>query len=227
MPTRYLKPGIRDSETIDELSAEAEVLFYRLLVTVDDFGRFDGRASMVKAACFPIKDSVNATKCKKWLEELAAARLIDLYEVDGKPYLQARKWDNTPRAKESKFPPVPAKSGGTYTYVCKPRAYGCKPRTHLPVTVTETETVVAVATARGARLPIGWSPSDALMKWAMEERPGIDPLKTLEKFRDYWTAQPGHRGVKLDWDATWRNWVRNDTSRGNGLPANGQRFVPV
>ena len=52
MPTRYLKPGIRDSELIDGLSAEAEVLFYRLLVTVDDFGRANARPSMVKAACF-------------------------------------------------------------------------------------------------------------------------------------------------------------------------------
>lgn len=30
----------------------------------------------------------------------------------------------------------------------------------------------------------------------------------LEKFRDYWAAQPGQKGVKTDWPATWRNWVR-------------------
>jgi len=30
----------------------------------------------------------------------------------------------------------------------------------------------------------------------------------FEKFRDYWIAQPGQKGVKADWDATWRNWVR-------------------
>lgn len=28
------------------------------------------------------------------------------------------------------------------------------------------------------------------------------------KFRDYWVAQPGQKGVKLDWPATWRNWCR-------------------
>ena len=27
-------------------------------------------------------------------------------------------------------------------------------------------------------------------------------------FGDYWRAQPGQKGVKLDWDATWRNWMR-------------------
>lgn len=30
----------------------------------------------------------------------------------------------------------------------------------------------------------------------------------LDKFRDYWAAQPGQKGVKTDWPATWRNWVR-------------------
>jgi hypothetical protein len=28
------------------------------------------------------------------------------------------------------------------------------------------------------------------------------------EFLDYWIAQPGQRGVKTDWPATWRNWVR-------------------
>ena len=29
------------------------------------------------------------------------------------------------------------------------------------------------------------------------------------KFRDYWLAKAGKDGAKLDWSATWRNWVRN------------------
>lgn len=29
-------------------------------------------------------------------------------------------------------------------------------------------------------------------------------------FFDYWIAQPGAKGRKLDWSATWRNWVRNE-----------------
>jgi hypothetical protein len=31
----------------------------------------------------------------------------------------------------------------------------------------------------------------------------------LDRFRDYWIAKPGKDGVKLDWQATWRNWCRN------------------
>jgi hypothetical protein len=34
--------------------------------------------------------------------------------------------------------------------------------------------------------------------------------ETAERFRDYWIAQPGVKGRKADWSATWRNWVRNE-----------------
>jgi hypothetical protein len=139
LPTRYLKPGIRDSETIDALSPRAETFFYRLLVTVDDFGRADARPSMLKAACFPIKASVSAKDCAEMLEELARAGLVDKYMHDGKPYLQMRKWDNQPRAKESKFPPLDAACIQVY-------ADARTPRTLLPETETETGTGTGTGT---------------------------------------------------------------------------------
>ncbi len=45
------------------------------------------------------------------------------------------------------------------------------------------------------------------------ERRDLDPAKTFDAFRDYWQAQPGRKGVKADWFATWRNWVRNERLR--------------
>ena len=133
MPTRYLKPGVRDSEAIDNLSPQAENIFYRLLVTVDDFGRFDARPAMIKAQCFPIKESVSINKCKELLEELSRANLILLYEAEGKPYLQMCKWDNIPRAKESKYPAHEGTCIQMYTDV--------------PLTETETKTETKTKTA--------------------------------------------------------------------------------
>jgi uncharacterized protein YdaU (DUF1376 family) len=56
--------------------------------------------------------------------------------------------------------------------------------------------------ARGTRLPTDWVPEVEQGQWT--------PLQARElpKFRDYWTAQPGQKGVKADWQATWRNWIR-------------------
>lgn len=109
MPTRYLKPGIRDSARLEalSLSPDAELLFYRLLVSVDDFGRIDARPLVIKANCFPIRLRATADKCMQWLKDLESVGLILLYEIDNKPFLQMAKWDNKPRAAESKYPPIP------------------------------------------------------------------------------------------------------------------------
>jgi hypothetical protein len=37
----------------------------------------------------------------------------------------------------------------------------------------------------------------------------------LEKFRDYWCAK-ARDAAKLDWQATWRNWLRKAAESGHG-----------
>jgi len=76
---------------------------------------------------------------------------------------------------------------------------------------------------RGIRLPEGWHPDDELKGWAL--RDGADaPMIEREtaKFIDYWLAKPGAGGVKLDWGATWRNWIRKalDDHGGRGRGGN-------
>ena len=61
---------------------------------------------------------------------------------------------------------------------------------------------------RGSRLPADWKPDAELAEWSKSERPDLNLRKVLEEFRDYWTSVAGSKGVKLKWDATWRNWVR-------------------
>jgi uncharacterized protein YdaU (DUF1376 family) len=62
--------------------------------------------------------------------------------------------------------------------------------------------------SRGSRLPPDWQPSELLKAWAAKERTDLNLAQTVEKFKDHWTAAPGSKGVKLDWEATFRNWVR-------------------
>jgi hypothetical protein len=63
---------------------------------------------------------------------------------------------------------------------------------------------------RGSRLPPDWAPTAPLFAWASKERPDLDLTNTVAKFRDFWKAKPGRAGTKLDWDATFRNWVRDE-----------------
>jgi hypothetical protein len=60
----------------------------------------------------------------------------------------------------------------------------------------------------GSRLPEEWFPSKELQAWAKSELPGIDLERVVADFVDYWTAIPGPRGKKLDWDKGFKNRVR-------------------
>jgi hypothetical protein len=51
--------------------------------------------------------------------------------------------------------------------------------------------------------PLEWE------QFCKETRPELHPTRTFDQFKDYWIAQAGQKGVKLDWFATWRNWVRS------------------
>ena len=93
------------------------------------------------------------------------------------------------------------------------RSTGVQPtNNHKPITNNQ-ETIIKEKTAtRGSRLPNNWVPNKELAEWSKAERPDLDLRKVLEEFRDYWTSVAGSKGVKLDWDATWRNWVRKQTA---------------
>ena len=71
---------------------------------------------------------------------------------------------------------------------------------------------------RGTSLRADWQLPDDWRAWAEAQRPDLDVLLVADAFRDFWIAKPGKDGRKSDWQATWRNWVRNQRSAA-GPPA--------
>lgn len=64
---------------------------------------------------------------------------------------------------------------------------------------------------KGSRLPDDFAPD---FEFAVREGLSRSQAEAeFAKFRDFWTAKPGAGGVKLDWQATWRNWVRTSLER--------------
>lgn len=106
MPNRIIKESICRSDSIDSLSWFEEVLFYRLIVVCDDYGRFDGRPAVVKGSCFPLKDDITKKQIAEALERLSTVGLVRGYEVRGKSFLQLTAWEKHQqiRAKNSKYP---------------------------------------------------------------------------------------------------------------------------
>jgi len=102
MPNRIIREGILTSERINGLSVNAELFYRRVMSIVDDYGRYSGNLSLLRAACYPLKlDSVKEDSISKHLAECAGARLIVLYTVDSKAYLQLLDFRQQMRAKES------------------------------------------------------------------------------------------------------------------------------
>jgi hypothetical protein len=63
------------------------------------------------------------------------------------------------------------------------------------------------------RLPEDWQPKESDVQLMKEHFPSIDLKLETHAFRDYWASVAGAKGKKADWDATWRNWIRNSYKR--------------
>ncbi len=59
---------------------------------------------------------------------------------------------------------------------------------------------------RGCRLPDDFEPD---YDFAIEAGLPSERVKVeIAKFRDYWRSKAGANATKIDWQATWRNWIR-------------------
>jgi len=102
----------------------------------------------------------------------------------------------------------------------KPKPKPLLTNNYLPLTTEQSKSKSlsaqnAQTSKKGTRLTSDWVLSKSLGDWALAEKPHLtaDNIRRMaESFRDYWIAKPGKDGVKLDWEATWRNWVRKDTT---------------
>lgn len=77
-----------------------------------------------------------------------------------------------------------------------------------PVTSNHKPRTKNQSSNRATRLPDNWWPSAELENWAIAERPDLNFKTTAESFIDYWRGLAGSKATKLDWDGTYRNWVR-------------------
>lgn len=112
MPDRVVRAGILTSESVNQLSWAAEVFYRRLINVVDDYGRYDGRAAILRAVLYPLKiDRVSDRDVETWMREVAETGLLKVYTVDGKRFLEIAKFDQRLRALKSKWPPPPSSAG--------------------------------------------------------------------------------------------------------------------
>lgn len=82
---------------------------------------------------------------------------------------------------------------------------------------------------RGTRLPAKFEVTDEMKEWFRVHCPNVEnPRRHHEAFCDHWAAAAGQRGVKADWIATWRNWMRKEQDAAlNAANRPGPRPAPA
>ena len=102
MPNRILSESVKRSDQIDQLSWFDEVVFYRALLTADDYGCLDGRPKLLKSDLFPTRDDVTRKSIEDSLAKLTSTDLLRAYEVSGKPYMLFPTWEMHQRIRRRK-----------------------------------------------------------------------------------------------------------------------------
>ena len=103
----------------------------------------------------------------------------------------------------------------------------CDEVTQNPVTTDDSLTVISnhqkkQREARGTRLEEDWVLPEAWKGWAKSERPDLHIDTVANCFKDHWISVSGVRGLKRQWFATWRNWIRREPIVGERKFSNGR-----
>lgn len=109
MPSRYVRAGLLGSEAIKDAGEAAEVLYVRLLLLADDFGRYDGRPGFIQSQAWPlggpsVQDIEHRLQVLSGTHGPDGTPLIVRYRVKNKPFIYIPKFGQRTRASKSKFP---------------------------------------------------------------------------------------------------------------------------
>lgn len=233
---RSVKPEFwADEDLAEAVSRDGRLLYIGLWNLADEHGRLRGDPRFIKGQLFAYDDDLMPADVDKLIGELESARKVVRYRSGSSAYLflpNLAKHQRLEAAKvESRLPAPPDPSESAP--VAKVRADksardpdepepGAEPPTLLygagslePVAGSRGAPLASARTAakRGTRIPDDFAVTPEMVAWAVENCPGLDGRTETEKFVNYWRSKTGKDATKLDWEATWRNWLLNARDR--------------
>jgi hypothetical protein len=156
-------------------------------------------AELIKAGCAP--DVAASVVARAFVSGVNSA------EFRGAPVDKAaekrRAYDRERKRKSGGIPPESAET----------------PILHIENNINKSSMQRSAKPSRGTRIAPDWKPSEADMATGKQEGLSDKEIdREAARFRDYWTGRAGSGGVKLDWSATWRNWVRTAAEKLGKVP---------
>lgn len=231
---RTIKPELLEDDKTAKLSHEGWRCFVSLILLADDYGNFRAHPALLDGAVFWGCGSVAGIG--RLLRELGEASLVTLYEVRGQTYGHINGWSKHQRVDKPGKPRCPGPKEATN--VLQYANSGILPesfRTDLRPPTSDLDLrplppkgvgaalqlqappmeIKLIPNRKAHRLPAGWKPSADLLS-SLREKLGVDPMSCLDDFLDWAASSP--KAVKLDWDATFRTWVRRAAKEGTAAP---------
>lgn len=204
MPNRVIKESIKTSEQIDSLTWFEEVLYYRLLVTADDYGCVDGRTILLRNELFPLKENVTKKSVEDAIAKLVNVGLLCSYTANDKPYLFFPTWEKHQRIRnQHRKYPDPFENG--VSDICqtidRQLTADCLSESNTNPN-TNPNTKESVARTKFVKPTV-----DDVAAYCAERKNGIDPQHFVDYYeRNGWIV--GKTAMK-DWKATVRTWEKN------------------
>lgn len=251
---RSVKPQLRTSLTAAEWPREVRYFWVLLWGYLDDHGRGVDDVRLIKADCFPLDDDLTRQDIDNWLDMMSKTAehgdddepAVCRYQVKGRRYLHAPKWTEHQRPqhpKPTEIPPCPHHDGGepsgsSHEDLTKPSGEPHEDPTPEVEVYREVEgggvegegarPPDATPRKRGSRIPDDFHVTSDMVTWAKANAPNVDGRRETEKFINYWRSKTGSGATKLDWPATWRNWMltaQGDAERygSRASPGNGRK----
>jgi hypothetical protein len=221
MPNRLIRDGLLESEAVLSLTIEARWLYIAICLTADDMGLFEATEFRLARRADLKKEHI-----QRLLSMLNDVDLIRLYSDGKKTFGIIPKFRQRLQIKRIKYP-IPPES----LYIDDEDAIEkFNKLKYLASKTTDTQQLDSgyVSDAqpsepepepevepksnkyksnKGTRFNLDSIPEEWVL-FCKKERQDIDPYKTFDEFKDYWVSIAGSKGIRADWTATWRNWVR-------------------
>jgi hypothetical protein len=245
MRIRSTKPEFWRSERVASVSWDARFVLKALESYVDDNGVGRDDLALICGDLF-MRDlarepSRTLARVSEAISELHQAGLLWRYEADGTALLFISFWEQVQRVDKPQAGRNP-RPDGTFNYgdseiresFANPREAS---RTLAPGTgeqgnrgtgeqneSPDGDSLPRKRGTKGTRIPTPFIVTPEMRSSILAECPGLNIDAQTVRFVDYWRAQPGQKGVKADWAATWRNWMRraHDETTKSRPPTRGE-----
>jgi len=202
MPDRIIRDELLTSERYWSVGIEAQQLFVHLLLRADSLGRFSGKNFTIRMACYPGHQRTPDI-VEKLLSDLNDADLIRLYSVNGERFVFVPRYRQRLRYTNSKYPPPPKEINDI------PKEKSDSSQTQVrpaPAEVKRSEEKRSKSLAAVAARTT-FEVSEEMSQWAVKT--GLTAEEVMPETTKFFDHHLAKGSAFKDWDAAWRNWIRN------------------